>query len=48
MNTKFSIFKRPHTEIAEDYWNMEYLDYSDRAFPFITIQTLYEWVSYHD
>lgn len=26
----FNRFKRPHTEIAEDYWNREYLDYSNK------------------
>ncbi len=25
-------FNRPHTEIAEDYWNREYLDYSNKPF----------------
>lgn len=24
---------RYHTEIAEDYWNREYLDYSDKPLP---------------
>ena len=24
---------RNHTEIAEDYWNSEYLDYSDKPLP---------------
>ena len=25
-------FNRYHTELAEDYWNREYLDYSNKPF----------------
>lgn len=41
-------FNRPHTEIAEWYWNTEYLDYSNLTFPTITSQLISEWIKYHE
>lgn len=31
---------RHYTEIAEDYWNREYLDYSDRVYNLIELEII--------
>jgi len=41
-------FNRPHSEIAEWYWLTEYLNYSNKTFPTITIQLISVWMRHHE
>ncbi len=42
------MWNRHYTEIAEWYWLTEYLDYSNKSFPTVTIMPLSMWSRLHD
>ena len=39
---------RYYTERAELYYLIEYLDYSNKTFPYITIQLISKWMRLHE